>query len=370
MGMDFGIFYEIEIPKPWHERSEYDAFKQVLAQVVQAEEAGFTNFWTVEHHFLSEFSHCSAPEVLYGAISQRTKKIKIGHGVRLLPFPYNHPIRVAEMAATLDLLCDGRLQFGTGRSITLDELVGFGIEPSQTRELWEEALEIVVGAWTNETFAWEGKHFQIPPRTVIPKPLQKPHPPLWAAGTGPETHELIGRKGLGLLSFTILVEPEELARRIELYRQGLKDCQPVGKFINNQAATFTMAFCAETNAEARKVAEESIMWYLRQIVDGFKKFLNGECWYHPNPGKRELGPTFAYTQQAAEADMSNITFDYLLEHDLIIVGDPETCIQKLKKYQQAGTDQLLAMMQIYKIPHQKIMDSINLWGKYVIPYFK
>lgn len=369
--MRFGIFYEIEVPKPWHERSEWETYKQVMAQVELADQVGFDSFWTVEHHFLQEFSHCPAPEVLYGAIAQRTKNIRIGHGVRLLPFPYNHPIRAAEQAATLDLICDGRLEFGTGRSITRDELAGFGVDPNKTRELWEEALDIVVGAWTNEIFSWEGKHFKIPPRHVIPKPLQKPHPPLWAAGTGPETHELAGRKGLGLLSFTIMVEPEELARRIGLYRQGLKECKPAGKFVNNTASTFTLAFCAETNAEARKIAEESILWYTRQIVEGFQKFLKGECMFNPSPAdKTELGPTYAYTQQAAQVDMSNINYDYLIDRDLIIVGDPGTCIQKIKKYQEAGTDQLLTMMQIYKIPHQKIMDSIKLWGKYVMPYFR
>lgn len=179
MGMDFGIFYEIELKKPYGPRAEYDVFQQVISQVVEAERVGFTNFWSVEHHFLSEFAYSSAPEVLYGALSQRTSKIRIGHGVRLLPFPYNHPIRVAEMGATLDLLCEGRMEFGTGRSVTRDELEGFGIKPSETRALWDEALDIVVGAWTNEVFSWEGKYFKLPPREIIPKPLQKPHPPLW-----------------------------------------------------------------------------------------------------------------------------------------------------------------------------------------------
>src|SRR5258708_7443039 len=175
-------------------------FQQVIAQVVEAERVGFSNFWSVEHHFLSEFAYSSAPEVLYGALSQRTSKIRIGHGVRLLPFPYNHPIRVAEMGATVDLLCDGRMEFGTGRSVSRDELEGFGINPSETRALWEEALDVVVGAWTNEVFSWEGKYFKIPPREILPKPLQKPPPPLWCASTGPEPHEIAGRKGLGLLS--------------------------------------------------------------------------------------------------------------------------------------------------------------------------
>ena len=267
MAMDFGIFYEIELKKPYGPRAEYDVFQQVIAQVVEAERVGFSNFWSVEHHFLSEFAYSSAPEVLYGALSQRTSKIRIGHGVRLLPFPYNHPIRVAEMGATVDLLCDGRMEFGTGRSVSRDELEGFGINPSETRALWEEALDVVVGAWTNEVFSWEGKYFKIPPREILPKPLQKPHPPLWCASTGPETHDIAGRKGLGLLSFTLLVDPEELKRRIGIYRAGIAQAKPVGKFVNDRAATFTMVHCAETNKEARENARVAFEWYARKAFE-------------------------------------------------------------------------------------------------------
>ena len=127
MSGQFGLFYEIPVPRPWHPRSEYEAYHDVIAQAVRGEEVGFSHFWTVEHHFLSEFSHCSAPEVLYGAIAARTKRIKIGHGVRLLPFPYNHPVRVAEMAGALDIICDGRLEFGTGRSSTRDPARRVGV---------------------------------------------------------------------------------------------------------------------------------------------------------------------------------------------------------------------------------------------------
>src|SRR5205814_447849 len=166
----FGLFYEIPVAAPWHARSERDAYHRVIDQAVLGEQVGFSHFWTVEHHFLSEFSHCSAPEVLYGAVAARTKTIRIGHGVRLLPFPYNHPIRAAEMAALLDCVCDGRLEFGTGRSATRDELEGFGIDPQETRGMWEEALEVIVGAWTTDVFSWERTHFRVRPRRVLPKP--------------------------------------------------------------------------------------------------------------------------------------------------------------------------------------------------------
>ena len=141
--MKFGLMYEIQIPEPHYPGIEYDRYKQVMAQVELADDVGFDYFWTVEHHFLKEFSHCSAPEVLYGAISQRTKRIRIGHAVTLLPYRYNHPIRVAERAAVLDIVSDGRMDLGTGRSTTLIEMGGFEIDPEVTQSQWEEAVTII-----------------------------------------------------------------------------------------------------------------------------------------------------------------------------------------------------------------------------------
>jgi alkanesulfonate monooxygenase SsuD/methylene tetrahydromethanopterin reductase-like flavin-dependent oxidoreductase (luciferase family) len=362
MGLDFGIFYEIPVPAPWHERSEYDAYHDVVKQVVRAEQVGFSHFWTVEHHFLSEFSHCSAPEVLYGTIAARTSKIRIGHGVRLLPRPYNHPLRVAEMGAVLDLLCDGRLEFGTGRSSTRDELEGFGIDPLETRATWEEALRVVVGAWTNDVFSWDGRYYRIPPRRVIPKPLQKPHPAIWMATTSPEGHGVAGRNGLGLLSFTIGVPPEELAYRIGLYREGLKEAKPVGKFVNPKAATFTMVHCAETNAEARANAAEAVLWY-------FKKSLRLIGALAEWQGDKDLG-TYEYVKGIRALDLDLVTFDLLSDTGAVIVGDPEHCIAAVKRYRDAGCDQLLCLMQPYNVPPAKVMRSIELFGEHVMPAFR
>ena len=144
----FALFSEIPVAQPWQEDSEFQAYHANVEQAVLAEQAGFESFWTVEHHFLEEFSHCSNPEILYGNIAARTSKLRLGYGVRLLPKPYNHPIRTAESVAVLDLLSDGRVEFGTGRSATRTELEGFGIDPSETRGMWREALDMVVGAWT------------------------------------------------------------------------------------------------------------------------------------------------------------------------------------------------------------------------------
>src|SRR5215831_19640852 len=213
--MRFALFYEIPVARPWGPDSEHQAYKDTLEQAIAGERAGFHAFWTVEHHFLEEYSHCSNPEVLYGAIASRTSTMRLGYGVRLLPKPYNHPIRSAESAAVLDLLSDGRVEFGTGRSATRPEIEGFGIDPADTSDMWREAIGHIVGCWTHDEYEFAGKHWSMPRRRVLPKPLQKPHPPIWGATGSPETHRTVGQLGLGLCSFAVGTPPEEIERRIK-----------------------------------------------------------------------------------------------------------------------------------------------------------
>jgi alkanesulfonate monooxygenase SsuD/methylene tetrahydromethanopterin reductase-like flavin-dependent oxidoreductase (luciferase family) len=359
--MEFALFYEIPVARPWTKRSERDAYHEVLEQAVLGEQAGFHSLWTVEHHFLEEFSHCSNPEVLYGAIAARTSRLRLGYGVRLMPFPYNHPVRSAESAAVLDIISDGRVEFGTGRSSTRTELEGFGIDPHRTRELWEEAVDVVVAAWTNEILEWNGKQFRIPPRRVQPKPVQEPHPPLWGATSSPESHRIMGEKGMGLLSFTIGTSPEELKQRIDLYRDGLTRARPVGKFVNDRAGTFTMVNVARTREQARANAAESFEWYAKR---GTEAVASVARWM------RELGQqsgSYAYGDALADLDTSFLTYDFLESTGACISGTPEACIETATRYQAAGCDLLLCLMNPYKVPHRAVMESIELMGEYVIP---
>ncbi|MCZ2109353.1 MAG: LLM class flavin-dependent oxidoreductase, partial [Dehalococcoidia bacterium] len=185
--MKFGIFFEHSVLKPWDELSEARVFRQAVEQIVVAEEVGFDQAWEVEHHFLEEYSHSSAPEVFLSYCAAKTSRIRLGHGIALMLPPVNHPARIAERAATLDILSNGRLEFGTGRAATWTELGGFRCEPDDTKEMWDECTRAIVKMWTTDNFSWHGKHFSMPPRNVIPKPLQKPHPPLWVAVQSPET---------------------------------------------------------------------------------------------------------------------------------------------------------------------------------------
>ena len=362
--MEFALFYEIPVARPWTRRSERDAYHEVLEQAVLGEQAGFHSLWTVEHHFLEEFSHCSNPEVLYGHIAAKTSKLRIGYGVRLLPRPYNHPVRTAESVAVLDLLSDGRVEFGTGRSATRVELEGFGIDPRETREMWREALGHIVSCWTNDEVELKGKYWTLPKRRVLPKPLQDPHPPIWGATTSLEGHREIGRLGIGLCSFSVGVPPEALKEKVDTYRAGLAECtQPVGKFVNPQAATFTMVHCADTNDRAFADAAESMVWY---PIVGAKQIAEVADW---QAGK-DLG-NYAYagdmqkTRDSGALDLLN--FDYIRDSGAAMVGDPARCIEIGERYAASGCDMLFCLVNPYKIPHEAVMRSIELMGEKVIP---
>ncbi|HVM08926.1 MAG TPA: LLM class flavin-dependent oxidoreductase, partial [Acidimicrobiales bacterium] len=215
--MKFGIFYEHQLPRPWAEDSEHKLLKDALDQVELADSLGFDYVWEVEHHFLEEYSHSSAPEVFLAACSQRTKRIRIGHGIVQLPVNFNPTARIAERIATLDLISDGRVEFGTGEAGSETELGGFNIDPKEKRAQWTEALDAVTRMLVEVPFAgYDGQWVKMPPRNVVPKPFQKPHPPLWVACSRRDTIHLAATKGIGALSFSF-VEAEEAKHWVDDY---------------------------------------------------------------------------------------------------------------------------------------------------------
>ena len=247
------MFYEIPVARPWTDRSpstgrtRTSSSRRSSARRSASTRSGPSSTTSSRSTRTAPTPRCStAPSPL------RPATCASATASGSLPKPYNHPVRSAESAAVLDLISDGRVEFGTGRSSTRAELEGFGIHPTETREMWQEALDHIVGCWTNDEYEFSGKHWSMPRRRVLPKPFQKPHPPIWGATGSPETHRLVGQMGLGLLSFSVGTPPEELKRRIDIYRQGISECtKPSGKFINDQAASFTLVNC---RADPRGVA--------------------------------------------------------------------------------------------------------------------
>ena len=356
--MEFALLYEIEVPRPWGENSIYDAFWEALEQVKVAEEAGFHTVWSVEHHFLDQFSVASAPEVWLSAVAQHTSRIRIGHGVRLLPFQYNHPIRSAEMAAVLDIMCKGRLEFGTGRSASAVELQGFGIDPADTRGQWDEALRMIPQMWMQDEFSWDLPTFKMPPRNVLPKPHQKPHPPLWMSGTQPDSAVLAGERGIGFMHFS-MSDPVGMDAKVQSYRDAIKRAEPVGAFINEKFAAFTCMFCGEDDAKAAEISGEAVCWYTNLV----------EAVYASLAGLGEDASYAWYKERLAEEGMKQRSLDELVNRHSAIVGGPQRCIDAIRWYEAQGVDQMIFLVEPGNLPHEQICDSLRRFGNEVIPKF-
>ena len=367
--MKFALFYEIPVPQPWEPDSELIAYQNTLAEAVAGDKAGWDAFWTVEHHFLKEYSHCSNPEVLYGAIAALTEHIRLGFGVRLMPKPYNHPVRTAESVAVLDLISNGRVDFGTGRSATRAELEGFGLDPAETREMWREAIEHVVGCWTHDEYEFAGKHWQMPKRRVQPKPVQQPHPPIWGATTSEDGHRQVGELGLGLCSFAVGVSPEEVKKKVDVYRAASAACTaPLGAYVHNETATFTMALCSQDRDKAIDVARESFEWYPKT---GARQIATVTDWMAER--NESLG-SYSYAadmkSHADDGSLDLLSLEYLIDSNACVLGTPDQCLDACRKYEAAGIDLLLCLVNPYKIPHESVLETIELMGTYVLPKFR
>lgn len=357
--MKFGLLYEMETPRPWNEQhNEYHTYWEALAQIELADRLGFDYVWEVEHHFLEEYSHSPAPEVFYGAVTQRTKNIRIAHGVRLLPFHFNHPIKVAEQAAVLDIMSNGRVDIGTGRSTTAQELDGFGIDYDRTREEVRESLEIIVKAWTEEILEYDGKLMKIPPRRVVPKPIQKPHPPMWMACVAADSYEMAGDRGLGVLSFSL--NWEQVQQSMEAYRKACTNRKDqVVKVVNEQFAGMIICHVAE-NKEEEAIGLEGARWFMHNVAKLFEPLMVKNKLY-----------SYEYLRNlmAMDLDPKDASDAQLKEHHMVVVGNPDEVVRKLENFQKAGLSQVICFKQAGRIPHANIMRSIRRIGKYVLPYF-
>jgi alkanesulfonate monooxygenase SsuD/methylene tetrahydromethanopterin reductase-like flavin-dependent oxidoreductase (luciferase family) len=367
--MKLALFAELPVPKPWTKGKEQRLFKEQIEQAVFAEKMGFHSFWTVEHHFLSEMSHATNPEVLYGAIAALTSKLRLGYGVRLLPKPYNHPIRTAESVATLDLVSGGRVEFAGGRSGTARELAGFGINPHDTRPMQEEAFRAMTGIWMNEEYEFEGKFWSMPKRTVVPRVVQEPHPPLWCATGSIDGHYEVGKLGTGLLSFATCTPPEEMAVKFARYEEGLRDCtDPVGYKVFNRKAALAIGHCDDTDEMARAVGEPSMRKYLNYSFPLYAEMTEYAAAWRKDGG---LG-TYAYAQDikdavAAGGGAPQFDMDAIFEMGGHTIAGVDRWKELALRFEAVGTDILFCLMNTWEVPHEKIMHSIELIGKHVIP---
>jgi len=353
--MKFGTFYEHQLPRPWTPGTELALFQQALDQVELADRLGIDHMWEVEHHFLEEYAHSSAPEVFLAAASQRTKQIRLGHGIVLLPPGYNHPARVAERIATLDLVSNGRVEFGTGESSAEAELGGFGIARPEKRDMWREALGAICRMFVEEPFlGHEGKYFKMPVRNVVSKPVQKPHPPLWVACSRRETIHLAAQLGIGALTFAF-ISPEETRLWVNDYYTTLeRECQPIGSSVNANITIVTGFMCDRSEEQARKMGDEGV------------RFFGYALGHHYVFGRHEPGKTNIWENYKNNP----ITLPMDAEGVSGCIGTPDQIRKRLREYEESGVDQVVFISQAGNNKHEDICASLDLFAREVMPEFK
>ncbi|MGH2725145.1 MAG: LLM class flavin-dependent oxidoreductase [Actinomycetota bacterium] len=372
--MRFGLFYELQVPRPWDPGSEERVLREALEQVELADRLGIDSVWEVEHHFLEEYSHSSAPEVFLAAASQRTSRIRLGHGIVQLPPPFNHPVRVAERIATLDLISGGRVEFGTGQASSQMELGGFGIDREAKHAMWEEALDAITRMFVEEPFAgYDGAFVHVPRRNVIPKSRQRPHPPLWMACSRRETIVQAARKGLGALSFAF-VEPEDARAWADAYWDTITSdrCVPAGFRMDPAVAVVVPFMCHRDEATA-----------IERGIDGGHFFGYSLAHYYVfgehDPGRTEVWREFeehrgefGFARDIVRAGGGPLGMR-LLEQGLGslrgAVGTPDQVADLVERYERAGVDQVIFVAQAGPNRHEDICESLELFAKEVLPRF-
>ena len=354
--MKFGIFYEHQLPRPWDDGIEHQLFQDALSQVELADQLGIDYAWEVEHHFLEEYSHSSAPEVFLAAASQRTSRIRLGHGIVLMPPKYNHPARIAERLATLDLVSNGRVEWGTGESASRAELEGFEIDPAQRRAMWRETTEQVANMMAMDPYpGFDGEFFSMPTRNVVPKPLQKPHPPIWVACSNRDTIHLAAQLGIGALTFAF-IDPAEAKHWVDDYYETFKrECVPIGHTVNPNVAMVTSFSVHKDHDEA-----------VRRGLDGFR-FFQFALGHHYGFGHHRPGRTNIWDHYEKVRDSVGLDF---LGGGTGGIGTPDEVNAHLQSFVDAGVDQTVFIQQGGKNRHEHICEAMELFAAEVMPGLK
>jgi alkanesulfonate monooxygenase SsuD/methylene tetrahydromethanopterin reductase-like flavin-dependent oxidoreductase (luciferase family) len=360
--MRFGVFYEHQLPKPWNEGDEARLFHQALEQVVLADRLGYDFAWEVEHHFLEEYSHSSAPEVFLAACAALTRTIRLGHGIRQVIPNYNHPARTAECLGTLDIVSNGRLEFGIGEGATRLELGGFKIPAREKRALALEAAREIANMMAMSPYpGYEGQGFSFPCRNIVPKPVQKPHPPMWMACTNRDTIRIAAANGLGALAFSF-VDPDEARTWADIYYGIIRseDCVPLGHAVNANIAMVS-------NFSVHPDRDEAI----RRGQEGFEFFgyaVNALVAHDAIPGRSTLFEDFQKSR--AKSDEEIIAARKMSQRNANGIGTPADIRDHIRGFQAAGVDQVIFLQQAGRNRHEHICESLELFAAEVMPEFQ
>jgi alkanesulfonate monooxygenase SsuD/methylene tetrahydromethanopterin reductase-like flavin-dependent oxidoreductase (luciferase family) len=371
--MKFSIIYEAQMVDT-SRKNEAQVFSDMIDQCKLADELGFDVIWSVEHHCLTQYAHLSAPESFLAFVAGATKRIHVGHGVVCLPFKMNHPIKVAERVATLDLLSKGRVHFGVGKGGTIQETGAFDTKLEDVTPQVDESMYLIPKMWMQETIEHHGL-INIPERPIHPKPYQDPHPPMYMACTREEALEIAGSRGLGALVLGFS-GPDEIAKKNAIYRKAWKNRKAedqVGYRPTEHLAALCPAIILDDAAKAKRIGTRGQRFFAESI----------RYWYaggeKPSVDDLDADVQIAAMEQSKEqivaylgqekipvtdASISN----YHIEEDAY--GSVEQAIRYVERLEAAGADEILFLVQMGTVPHEATMETIRNIGEHLIPHFK
>jgi alkanesulfonate monooxygenase SsuD/methylene tetrahydromethanopterin reductase-like flavin-dependent oxidoreductase (luciferase family) len=379
--MIFSMIFEAQLAGPTPE-TEQQIFRDCVEQAVLGEEIGLDRIWAVEHHALVEYAHMSAPEVFLSFVAARTSRIRIGHGVVCAPFRYNHPVRIAERTATLDILSEGRLDVGFGRGATPRETGTFGITAEDTQQQLAEVLRMVPGIWTDDEFSYRSETIEIPPRNIVPKPMQRPHPPLFMACTKEATLQMAGSLGVGALALGF-AGPDNIAEKNKVYRDAVATRRPedvVGHVANDHLAALCPAIVLDDAAEARRIGfsgQRFFMESLNQWSRGGPK-PDPSTYADDEAALREQGRNLEMrfgselvrmTDPTARRDAEQSAGLHLTRQEQAY-GDVDDCIGYVQQLIDAGADEIMFLIQMGTVPQEVCLETIRNIGQHVLPHFR
>jgi alkanesulfonate monooxygenase SsuD/methylene tetrahydromethanopterin reductase-like flavin-dependent oxidoreductase (luciferase family) len=374
--MKFGTIFELQPgPPPFGKERIAQVWHEALEQAVLTEELGFDYVWAVEHHFLGGYSSSSAPEVFLATLAGRTERVRLAQGVALVLKDVNHAWRLAERAAALDIVSDGRFDFGAGRSITKQELIGFGMNPEDSRPMQLEVLDMLPRMWTEKTFSWNGRYYDLPERELAVRPVQEPHPPMWLACSQPESWRLAGERGLGVLSFGI-GRHDVFEQALSAYEEGLSRANPPSGMINRRIACAPLFYCAETDEEALRTARPHVEFFLSNtlaFVNQWASTQSADYSFYRDLLAGSNGP-LPHMPLVEPVDLPGLSEEEarlggLAQAGSVCIGSPETCAAFLQKYVDAGFDQIILSAQYGTLTNEQIQRSLRLFAQEVLPRF-
>jgi alkanesulfonate monooxygenase SsuD/methylene tetrahydromethanopterin reductase-like flavin-dependent oxidoreductase (luciferase family) len=373
--MKFSLIYEAQTVDA-SRAGDHRVFHEALEQALLAEEMGFDVIWAVEHTALTNYAQMSAPETFLAFVAGRTSRIHVGHGVVCLPPAMNHPVKVAERIATLDILSEGRVQFGVGKGGTQQEAGTFGYDLASLRPMIDEAMYLIPKIMVEDEIEHHGEFIDIPRRPIHPKPYQDPHPPMYLACTHNESLETAGGRGLGALVLGF-GGPEEVAKKNQRYREAFKRRRPedqVPYVPNEHLAALCPAIVLDDGDEARRIGlrgqryfmESLAYWYTGGEKPDHTKWADEEMLVTQTTGQTVIRTKFA--SEDVEIDFSDPSLALLNPNHAY--GTVEDCIGYVGRLLEAGVDEILFLCQMGTVPQAAQLATIRNIGEHVIPYFR